>query len=64
MDGSGSLFVHRDDAKIESFISEISNSQVQVIGPELIFRKIYNGIGYDIFEGHIIKTDPETRKIQ
>jgi len=40
MDGSGSLIVHRDDAKLESFISEISSSQVQLIGPEWIFGMI------------------------
>ena len=42
IDSSISLFVNRDDAKLESFISDLSNSQVQVIGPELIFGKIYN----------------------
>ena len=41
MDGSISLFVNREDAKLESFISDLNNSQVQVIGPELVFGKIY-----------------------
>jgi hypothetical protein len=47
INGSSSLFVNRDDAKLESFISDLSNSQVQVIGPELIFGRIYDAIGFN-----------------
>jgi hypothetical protein len=43
--GTTSLFVNRDDAKLESFISTLKNFQVQVIGPELIFGRIYDDIG-------------------
>ena len=46
MEGNTSLFINRDDALIESFISNLDNSQVQVIGPELIFGKIYDAIGF------------------
>ncbi len=55
IDGSISLFVNRDDAKLESFISDLSNSQVQVIGPELIFGKIYNAIGFNQIENDMFR---------
>jgi transposase len=42
-----SLFVFEQDALIESFISELSNGQVHTIGPELVFGRIYDHIGYD-----------------
>jgi transposase len=42
-----SLFVFSDDALIESFVSTIGNNQIMVIGPELIFGKIYDAIGYN-----------------
>lgn len=56
--GQSELFVQRDDALVESFVSGLKNSQIQVIGPELIFGKIYDAIGFgsikdDLFR-HII----------
>ena len=47
IEGSISLFVNQDDVKIESFIGELSNDQIQVIGPELIFGRIYDAIGFN-----------------
>jgi transposase len=44
--GQSSIFINRDDALIESYISNLRNSQVQVIGPELVFGKIYDAIGF------------------
>ncbi|HRN47142.1 MAG TPA: hypothetical protein PK110_02340 [Niabella sp.] len=35
------------DASLEQFISEVSNAQIRTIGPELVFGKIYNHIGYN-----------------
>lgn len=55
LDGSSSLFINRDDAKLESFISDLSNSQVQVIGPELIFGKIYDTIGFNQVESDLFR---------
>lgn len=46
--GSQSLFIERDDVLLESYLSSISNSQIQVIGPELIFGKIYDYIGFNV----------------
>lgn len=46
MQGTMSLFVSDEDALVESFVSSLGNSQVQVIGPELIFGRIYDRIGF------------------
>ncbi len=55
IEGTRSLFVNRDDAKLESFISDLSNSQVQVIGPELVFGKIYDAIGFNQVEDDLFR---------
>jgi transposase len=55
LEGMGSLFVDKDDAKIESFVSNLSNESVQVIGPELIFGKIYDSIGFNQVESDLFR---------
>ena len=40
------LFEDEDEMKLETFLSSLSNSQLQVIGPELIFGTLYDRIGY------------------
>ena len=45
--GQSSRFVFEKDIHIESFISELSNAQIRTIGPELVFGKVYNHIGYN-----------------
>jgi len=42
-----SLFISAEDAQLESYIGTLKNGQIQVIGPELIFGKIYDSIGFD-----------------
>ena len=42
-----SLFVSKEDAIIESFLNSLQNAQIQVIGPELVFGKLYDGIGFN-----------------
>jgi len=42
-----SLFLSQEDSKIESFLSTLNNANVRVIGPELVFGKIYNKIGFN-----------------
>jgi transposase len=41
-----SLFVNEKDVLLENFVSNISNSQIEVIGPELVFGRIFDYIGY------------------
>jgi transposase len=53
--GQRSLFVFDEDILIESFISELSNAQVRTIGPELVFGKIYDYIGYDKIDNHLFR---------
>lgn len=45
--GQASLFDSQDDLLIESFLQTLSNSNISVIGPELIFGKIYDAIGFN-----------------
>jgi transposase len=47
IEGNRSLFVNKEDALLESYLSGLANSQVQVIGPELIFGRIYDSIGFN-----------------
>lgn len=46
MQKQSSLFISQQDVAIESFISRISNGQIRTIGPELVFGKLYDHIGY------------------
>jgi transposase len=41
-----SLFISGEDALIESYLSTIQNGQVQVKGPELVFGKLYDHLGF------------------
>ena len=41
------LFDDEDELKLETFVCSLSNAQLQVIGPELIFGTLYDRIGYD-----------------
>jgi len=43
---AGELFVDEDETRLEDFLSTITNTQVRVIGPELIFGRLFDGIGY------------------
>jgi transposase len=47
LQGNLSLFVSEKDAVVESFLSDLGNAQIQVIGPELIFGRIYDALGFD-----------------
>jgi len=40
------LFISQEDALIESYLSSIKNGQVQVKGPELVFGKLYDHLGF------------------
>ncbi len=53
--GQRSLFVFDEDILIESFISELSNAQIRTIGPELVFGKIYDYIGYNKIDNHLFR---------
>ena len=41
-----SLFGSDEDDRVEDFVGSISNGQIQVIGPELVFGSLYDHIGF------------------
>ena len=41
------LFISEKDVSIEAIFSTLSNSSIQTVGPELVFGKIYNHIGFN-----------------
>lgn len=44
--GQPKLFISESDAAIEQAYSTLSNASIRTIGPEIIFGKIYNSIGF------------------
>jgi len=49
------LFADEDELKLEEFISTLSNHQLHVIGPELIFGRLYDLIGYGAIESAMFR---------
>jgi hypothetical protein len=43
--GLQSLFVEHDDLVVESFVNNMSNDHLQIVGSELILGKIYEKMG-------------------
>jgi len=41
------LFVSEKDVTVEQTIKTLSNSSIKTVGPELVFGKIYDSIGFD-----------------
>jgi transposase len=50
-----SLFVFENDALIESFVGQLQNSQIRTVGPELVFGRIYDAIGFDAIEEELFR---------
>ena len=42
----GELFFDEDDVHLEDFLSTLNNTEIQVIGPELIFGRLYDKFFY------------------
>lgn len=55
LQGAESIFLDHQDIILESFLSNLNNSQVQVIGPELIFGKIYDHIGFNQIDNDMFR---------
>jgi hypothetical protein len=47
IEAQSGLFIFEDDGFIESFLIQLQNSQIRTVGPELIFGKIYDSIGFN-----------------
>jgi transposase len=50
-----SLFLSEDDWKIENFLNTLDNANVSVIGPELVFGKIYDKIGFNAIKEDLFR---------
>lgn len=50
MIGQSSLFISQQDVQVENYLNTIENIQIRTVGPELIFGKIYDTIGYNAIE--------------
>ena len=50
-----SLFVSKEDALIESYLSSLENAQIRTVGPELIFGKIYDSIGFNAIKEDLFR---------
>jgi transposase len=46
LEARSSLFVFENDQLIEASISSLSNSSIRTVGPELVFGRIYDYIGF------------------
>jgi hypothetical protein len=49
------LFVSPADTAIEQAFNQLQNSSVRTIGPELIFGKIYDSIGFGLIKEHLLR---------
>lgn len=55
LEGKQSLFVSIEDAQIEAYLQTLTNAQVQVVGPELVFGKIYDHIGFGVIKEELFR---------
>ena len=51
----GELFGDEDDTRLEDFLCTINNTEIQVIGPELIFGRLYDKIGYGVIQSELFR---------
>jgi hypothetical protein len=47
--------VNERDVAVDQFISELSNDSIRTIGPELIFGRIYDHIGFSVIEEDLFR---------
>jgi len=45
--GQPKLFTSQEDLTVEKFLSALSNSDIKTVGPEIVFGKIYDHIGFN-----------------
>jgi hypothetical protein len=51
---TATLFPEDEDLLTEEFVFTLSNSSLQVIGPELIFGRLYDYIGYGVIKQKLL----------
>jgi transposase len=55
LEATPNLFVLEKDVLIESFLSDIKNAQIRTIGPELVFGKIFDYIGFNVINEELFR---------
>lgn len=53
--GQVPLFTDDRDALVEGFLGSMNNEQVRMVGPELVFGKRYDAIGYGILGDELLR---------
>lgn len=53
--GQPSLFISNQDIQLESYLNTIENIQIKTVGPELIFGRIYDAIGFNAIEEDLFR---------
>ena len=48
-------YIDVEEQRVHDFLHSLTNSQIQVIGPELIFGELYDRIGYDAIKSDIFR---------
>ncbi|NJY64343.1 hypothetical protein HC174_16515, partial [Salinimicrobium sp. CDJ15-81-2] len=43
----GKLFISKNDAFVEQLFEQMGNASIKTVGPEIIFGKIYDSIGFN-----------------
>ncbi|NDV64909.1 IS1634 family transposase [Bacteroides sp. 224] len=55
LEGNLELFIDEEESNYEYILSSISNNQIQVIGPELIYGRLFDKIGYNQIEDKLFR---------
>ena len=50
LSAQSSLFVSEQDTLVEQMVSSLENASIRTVGPELIFGKIYDHIGFHVID--------------
>lgn len=55
LQGQSKLFVSHTDTIIEQVFDNLQNTSIRTVGPEIIFGKIYDHIGFDAIEEYLFR---------
>jgi transposase len=55
LSGQPKLFISESDAAIEQAFSILNNASIRTLGPEIIFGKIYDSIGFDAIDESLFR---------
>ena len=51
----GKLFVSENDFDVEQLFETLGNARIKIVGPEIIFGKIYDGIGFNEINEYLFR---------